>query len=304
MNLQHHYIATYMQEDHVTPLNLRTLKDGNISKIETELTIIDKNAQEVPFTLKKPQSHFIRNAVKRNVILKARKMGFSSVALALALMRFIYKRNEKCVCVSFDHDAAKKQLERVKHFLRSWERYQSQTTGQDVKFPLKYNSKNELVFENTTPDGTTYVNTLRIGSAKSGAFGRGDDISFLHVTEVSMADHLDELLAGVGEAVINNSVTILETTANGYNQFKTFWDETTLGLRGYRPFFYDPLWEYTPEYLAQKEKTLGRLYTQEYPMTPEDAFITSGACYFDMEALKAYNDKARDPITTQFAYFV
>lgn len=253
--------------------------DGYRRFIEDNFTIIDKDKQEVPFKLNKAQVHFIENLTERNVILKSRKMGFSSVLLAIACVKFITGENERCISMSFDKDASIKQLERAKHFIKSYERL----TGK--KIPMKYASKNELVWEGKREDGTTYTNALRIGTAKSTGFGRGDDITFLHLTEVSMADHLDQLLAGVGEAVVRDTIISLETTANGYNEFKTFWDEAAAGSRNYNALFYGPEWEYDAEYLKKKEQELGRLYKQEYPQTPEEAFIASGNLYFDREAL-------------------
>lgn len=254
--------------------------EGYIKAIEDNFTIVDKDKNEVPFVLNKAQRHFVENLTERNVILKARKMGFSSVLLAMACVKFLFGKNERCISMSFDQGASIKQLERAKHFIRSYERKNK------VKVPLKYNTKQELAWEGKNEDGSTYINALRIGTAKSAGFGRGDDITFLHLTEVSMADHLDELLAGVGEAVVRNTIISLETTANGYNDFKKFWDESVNGERGYKALFYAPTWEYSEEYLAQKKKELGRLFDQEHPMTPELAFIASGDQYFDKFALQ------------------
>jgi hypothetical protein len=264
-----------MSELKESKLDLSLDMSGYIKAIEDNFTIVDKDKNEVPFILNKAQRHFMTNLEDRNVILKARKMGFSSVLLAVACIKFIFGKNERCVSMSFDKDASMKQLERAKHFIKSYER------KNNTKVPFKYNSKNELVWEGVNEDGTTYTNALRIGTAKSQGFGRGDDITFLHLTEVSMADHLDQLLAGVGEAVVNNTIISLETTANGYNEFKTFWDEASAGARGYKPMFYSPEWEYDDVMLNKKRQELGRLFDQEFPMTPELAFIASGNLYFD-----------------------
>lgn len=259
--------------------------------IEENFTIIDKHKKEVPFKLNKAQDHFLQNLVERNVILKARKMGFSSVLLAVACVKFLFGENERCVSMSFDSEASKKQLERAKHFIKSYERINS------VQVPFKYNSKSELVWEGKREDDTTFLNALRIGTAKSTGFGRGDDITFLHLTEVSLAQHLDQLLAGVGEAVVHNSIITLETTANGYNEFKTFWDEAYAGARGYKCLFYDPRWEYDDAFLARKEAELGKLYPQEFPMTPEEAFIASGELFFDKLALSELLKKTEEKQT-------
>jgi len=250
--------------------------------IEENFTIIDKDKNEVPFVLNKAQRHFLENLTERNIILKARKMGFSSVLLAIACVKFITGQNERCVSMSFDKEASIKQLERAKHFIRSYERINKK------KIPLKYASKNELVWEGKREDDTVFTNALRIGTAKSTGFGRGDDISFLHLTEVSMATNLDQLLAGVGEAVVRNTIVSLETTANGYNEFKTLWDEASAGARGYKALFYSPEWEYDNDFIERKRRELGRLFDQEFPMTPELAFIASGNQYFDRQALQDY----------------
>lgn len=266
--------------------------------IENEFTIIDKNKMEVSFVLNRAQNHFI-NEMQNNlllVVLKARKMGFSSVALAIAVLKLILGENERCVSMSFDATSAAKQLERAKHFIRSFEKINNQ------KIPFKYNSKSELVYEKKNEAGEIEcVNTLRIGTAKSGSFGRGDDISFLHLTEVSFCPSMDDLMSGVGEACVNGAHKILETTANGYNDFKGFWDNAKIGKNNYKPLFYNPEWEYSPEFLAQKRLELGeRLFNQEYPMTEEDAFLTSGECYFDVHILREILKGAKEPINFQF----
>lgn len=265
--------------------------EGYIRFIQDNFTIVDKDKNEVPFVPNKAQLHFLNNLEERNIILKARKMGFSSILLAVACAKFLMGKNERCVSMSFDKEASTKQLERAKHFIRSYERKNK------IQIPLKYNSKSELVWEGKNPDGTTFNNSLRIGTAKSTGFGRGDDITFLHLTEVSMADHLDELLAGVGEAVVKNTVVSLETTANGYNEFKTLWDEARAGARSYNALFYDPTWEYSEEYVEKKRRHLGRLADQEYPMTPEAAFIASGNQYFDRLAIQELLEKTQDAKT-------
>lgn len=265
--------------------------EGYIKAIEENFTIINKDKVEVPFILNKAQRHFLETLTDRNVILKARKMGFSSVLLAVACVKFLFGKNERCVSMSFDKEASSKQLERAKQFIKSYERING------VKVPLKYNSKNELVWQGENEDGTSFTNALRVGTAKSAGFGRGDDITFLHLTEVSMAVNIDQLLAGVGEAVVHNTIISMETTANGYNEFKTFWDEASAGARGYKCLFYNPTWEYDDEYIAKKRAELGRLFDQEFPMTPELAFITSGELFFDIDALRKYLEHTEDKET-------
>lgn len=255
---------------------------------ENEFTIVDKDRKEVPFILNKAQAHLLRHLSPLNNVLKNRKQGVSSIALAIAITKFLMGQNERCVSVSFIDSSAQQQLQRAKHFLQSYERLNN------VKVPLKYNSKQEMVYEGQTNDGRKFTNTLRVGSAKSKSFGRGDDITFLHITEAAFADDLEALLSGIGEAVTHNSITILETTANGYDQFKQHWDATERKENDYTNFFYDPFWTYDKEFVEKKRANLGRLGPQEYPYTAEEAFLTSGETYFDNIAMQWYNERAKE----------
>lgn len=246
--------------------------------------IINKEKQPVPF-LANPAQHSLNTFMEKYLallILKARKMGFSSDALGIGATKFITGQNEKCVSMSFDQTASDKQLARAKYYITSYE----QKNG--IKLPYKYNSKNQMVWEgrveNEQGGYDHFQNVLQVGTARNTAFGRGDDITFLHLTEVSLAD-LDELMAGVGEACLPSAHKLFETTANGFNSYKRFWDRTVLNLTEFAALFYSPLWEYTEEYVTTKRANLGRLGIQEYPMTPQEAFLTSGMPFFRQEGM-------------------
>lgn len=271
-----------------------TFKPETFQKfMENEFTIIDKDRNEVPFRLNKAQEHFLHNLGGLNNVLKNRKQGISSVSLGIAVTKFLMGKNERCVSVSFIDSSAHQQLQRAKHFLESYQRING------VRMPLKYDNKSEWVYAPTDEQGNVlYTNTLRVGSAKSKSFGRGDDITFLHITEAAFAGDLESLKSGIGEAVTNDSITILETTANGYDQFKTHWDETEAGRTTYINFFYDPFWTYSKEFVEAKRANLGRLGAQEYPYTAKEAFLTSGLPYFDHEAMMAYEKRAFTPMQT------
>ena len=272
--------------------------EGYRRAIETEFTIVDKNKNEVPFLLNRAQADFMAKMATHRmiVVLKARKMGFSSLALAIAVCKFIFGRNERCVSMSFDATASGKQLERAKHFIRAFEIRNS------MEIPTKYNNKNEIVYAGKDKHtGQEFTNTLRVGTARSSSFGRGDDITFLHLTEVAFCPSMDDLLSGVLQAMVNDSPVIFETTANGFNPFKTFWDEAMNGSSRFTPLFYGPEWEYDQVFLDQKKMELGeRLFRQEYPQTADEAFLTSGECFFDAMVLSAMLKQTKKTIKQQF----
>ena len=250
--------------------------------VEDQLSIINKQGQNVPFKLNSIQAAYVQKSSSRDIILKARQQGFSSFILAAFTADFLLKENSNSVVVADKSDNAIALLGRVKHYIAAYEQKNK------VKVPLKYNSKYQLV---NGANNATYT----IGTAQEQEFGRSRTITNLHLSEAAVYPNLPSLLAGAAQAVVPTGKLIIETTANGFNAFKTLWDDSTLGATAYQPLFFRASDFYTPETLEQKRKELGeRLFNQEYPNNPLEAFITSGDSYFDKDAMNEYLKEAKD----------
>lgn len=254
--------------------------------IRDNVTIIDKNGEEVPFEPNAVQSKYAEQASGKDIILKARQQGFSSLILAIFTTDFILKENSRSVIVADVDENAQELLDRVKHYIRSYEHINK------VKVPLKYNSKNELYNSATNARYT-------IGTAKSTEFGRSKTITNLHLSEAAFYPNLGKILKGAGNAVVPQGRYILETTANGYNEFKQLWDECELGNKNFKPLFFKASDFYTDEQLTNKrrEAITEADYLQEYPENPADAFQTSGQCYFNLESLRQLINLTKEPVT-------
>jgi len=256
--------------------------------IEERFSIVDKSSQVVPFILNAIQNKYLLEDYSGNdVILKARQQGFSSLILAIFTADFLIKDNQRNVIVADIDDNATELLDRVKFFIQSYE------VKMATRVPLKYNSKYELYNEATNSRYT-------IGTAKNVDFGRSKTITNLHLSEFAFYLHPDKLFSGAVQAVVPDGRVIIETTANGYNEFKLFWDDCVLGDRGFKPLFYPASDFYDKEFLENKKKQLKELYLQEYPETPIEAFLTSGEMYFNLESLKWYLDNAKEKIDYEF----
>ena len=243
--------------------------------IEERLTIINKEGQDVPFILNAPQRAFIQRSTGKDIILKARQQGFSSLVGAIFLGDFLLDENSVSIVLADNSDNATGLLEKVKYYLKSYE------TKTGVKIPLKYNSKYELVNE--------AINTrYQIGTAENTEFGRSKTIKNLHMSEAAFYPHLRKMMASALQAVRPDGRVIIETTANGFNEFKDFWNESEQQETGFNPLFFKASEFYDPAFLAQKKKELGNLYTQEYPETPQEAFLASGDLFFNRESLTYY----------------
>ena len=251
--------------------------------IEDLFSIIDKTSTVRPFQLNRVQEKYLlEDCTGRDVILKARQQGFSSLILALFTIVFLFKENTRSVIVADNSDNAAELLDRVKFYIRS---YEEKRNG---KIPMKYNSKYELYNEF---NGSRYT----IGTAENKEIGRSKTITNLHLSEFAFYPDPERLFAGIMQAVVPDGRVIVETTANGFNYFKEFWDECKAGERPFKALFYPSTDFYDQETLETKKRELGRLFDQEYPSSDSLAFLTSGSLYFDSEALKDYLTKVQKP---------
>jgi hypothetical protein len=265
--------------------------------IEGSFPIINKQAEEVPFVLNKAQSKFLEAMTGRDIILKARQEGFSSFILAMFTYDFLFKANSVSVSLSYESGAAEKLLDKVKLYIK------------DLGVPMKYNSRQEMYNE-------AIGSTFYIGTAAALNTGRGQTINNLHCSEVAFYKDAYKLMTGLMQSVPKDGRVILESTANGMGDY--FHREWTKGVNGdgaFAPHFFSwrdhdeyqlPIdrtfkpnseetaemieYGFSKEQVAWKREKVKQFKTidefnQEYPITPEVAFISSGNPVFDIKVL-------------------
>ncbi len=258
--------------------------------IQERFRIVNKDGVAVPFVVHPLLSETIlQKETARIIILKPRKIGFSSTILGRFTTDFILRENSRSVVIADNKENGIALLDREKYYLQAYKAI----TG--VEVPLKYNSKNELV---NPVKNTRYF----VGTAENAEFGRSQDITNLHFSEAAFYPDFERLRASALQATVNNAFVVVETTANSFNDFKMFWDDSILNLTGFDPKFFSAELFYTPEFLADKRKELGRLYDQEFPSTPEIAFLSSGDPFFSIDSLKEYMGKVKQPMLQDQIY--
>ncbi len=268
------------------------MNNGYKKWIEENLSIVNKEGVLVPFKLNSVQDKYLTQDTsnRKDIILKARQQGFSSLILAIFTADFLVRENVYNVVVADNTDNAQGLLKRVKDYLRC--------IDPNIEKALKYNSKYEMYLER-------YNNTYKIGTAENINFGRSKTVTNLHFSEACFYPHLSDMLAGALQALVPTGRAIIETTANGFNEGKELWDKSALGESGFKPLFYKASDFYSKEFLEEKRKELGdRLFMQEYPETAIEAFITSGQCFFDTESLENYLANAKEPMKEGVIYAI
>ena len=272
--------------------------------IQHMFMIVNKRAIKVPFMLNPVQLRYSSLATTRDIILKARREGFSSYVKGEFLTACITEMNTRAVILSHEQDATQKHLETVKYMIKHMQGAQPE---------IGYNSKNEISFPKM--DSTIYI-----GTAGSKEFGRGDTITHLHLSEPAFYPDLKKTMAGVGEAAAHAKRIVLESTANGFNRFQKLVSKAAKDLGSFKLHFYpwfDDLdnrlslqegeqvvlldedvermeqYKLTMEqmkwyvnkrddYMETSDDMEGKkLFEQEYPTTIEEAFISTGSKYFN-----------------------
>jgi hypothetical protein len=269
--------------------------------------ILNKEGQKVPFALNPAQLFLDKVQAESNTILiaKARQFGFSSFILGKKAVKCLDPAQAtRAVVMSHEADATQRLLDKVKYYFKHMN---------GPKPVLGKNSRNEMTFEKT--DSTFYI-----GTAGARAFGRGDTITDLHLSEYAWWEATDVHQGGVFEAVPRSGRIVIESTGNGRNNdfYKKWqrsdyrrvfypwyagheyeihldrrWIPDLSGLNGHllelRDKFNlsDAKMEWYEWKLKSKEENL-KIMQQEYPSTPEECFQASGGALFpNLEKLES-----------------
>lgn len=269
--------------------------------------ITDKTGKKVKFNMTAEQLEYWQNEHNRNIILKARQLGFTTQVCIIQLDKALFE-SDKCALIAHTlHDAKRLFREKVKFA------YDNLPKAIRLANPIKIETKDELVFDN---GGSITVST---------SF-RGGTLQRLHISEfgkicAKYPDKAREIVTGAFEAVPMGGKITLESTAEGrqgyfyeYSQMaeKLALANATLTAQDWRFFFFawwqnkdyqmpkQPICERLTAYFdgleakygitlsdeqkswyASKERTLGDDMKREYPSIPAEAFAQSieGAYY-------------------------
>ena len=286
-------------------LYLNTL-DKKLWRLENLYKIRDKKRKTVNLILNPLQKLYWNTKTNRDIILKARKIGFSTLCLIDDLDEAIWNRNFTAFIMAHKREDVQKLFQMV-HFAYDH-------LPPEIKPKADYYTRNELFFKDR--NSRIYVGTE----------ARSDVVNRLHVSEVAFVENVDKKMASSFEAVPEEGSIVLETTPNGIGGY--FYDlyqqaaGYTEGQSEFKAHFYP--WFKHPEYTIQLTKTekaqvkagtylsveerefaiandldyeqmkwrkakqnrLGEDFDEQYPEDDISCFLGSGNPYFVMKKLK------------------
>lgn len=203
----------------------------------------EQEAQVMPFRPNRAQRRFLRRLWHRNIILKARQLGFTTLICILWLDHALWNANQRCGIIAQDLDAAGQIFRDKVKFA-----YDNLPPEIKSRFPLAKDSASELLFAHNN-------SSVRVAtSMRSGTLHR------LHVSEYGKICaryplKAYEVITGSIPAVPINGVLVIESTAEGrtgdfFSMCQTsqasYTSRKKLTPRDYRFHFY--AWWQEPKY--------------------------------------------------------
>jgi len=264
------------------------------------LRVLDKDKRLVPFRWNRVQRDFHYSRTRRDLILKARQMGFSTYLQGEMFRRAITGTR---ATITLAHDDNTTQILR-----RIVDRFYEHCNFNGIQPVRKY--ANAML--TTYPEFDSECVVAKAGSKE---VGRGGTYTDFHGSEVAFWADAEKLIAGAMQG--GDPDVVLESTPNGaqgwfyehcmeaidgnsvwqLHFYPWWWDDT------YRiPLAPDEVIEYTSEeqelvekhgltasqikWRRDKQAELRGLFIQEYPEDPITCFLTSGSGYFgDIEGV-------------------
>lgn len=285
--------------------------ENKIQWIETFIKIVDKNGDIVPFILTPEQKDFVNGLKSKNLVLKSRQLGLSVCTIALSIRACIVKPNVNCLLVSHTQSSTNAIFQKLKdqwNSLPDWLKPETTT-----------NNRQALTFTNGSS-----ITCLTAGHKD---VGRGSTYNggIVHLSEFAFWTDPERQLNSLMQACSESSTLIIETTANGFNNFSELYYGAVNGDNAFNHYFFNwingsTLFKRQYEQCVEEYKALhnGRMLTvgelnaeekelmelgatleqlvwrrskvgisgidkfhQEYPSTPDEAFVSTGHSVFD-----------------------
>lgn len=277
----------------------------------------------------------------RVIVLKARQQGFSTLISALIFHACATQENRGALLVAHVADATN-NLHQM--HLRFYDRLPMQVRPMRASsnaIELKFANPSKDPVERAKEPGLR--SRIRCATAGGKGVGRSDTLQYVHASEYAFwpdgVNTKADTLLGILQAVpaLPGTMVFIESTAKGFDDFKLRWDAAVAGRSDFAPLFVG--WDEEPDYrrpvppgtvwTAEERELMARhglepeqmawrrwcianncggdldKFHQEYPLTPEEAFIASGSCWFDTAVIMRRLEElpsAAMPRKGKFAY--
>lgn len=190
--------------------------------IEMVFSVVDKHQHRVPFILNEVQANFRDTlnqarvdyyAGKRHslkfLVLKGRQQGFTTFITAYQLASIITQKNFFGFTLADDGENSLTIFQQKAKVPYNY-------LPEILKPQEKYNSKKEFYFDKLN-------SAWKTATAGAGRVGHSKTLNFFHGSEAAFWVDMSTIMGGLGEALTADAIQILESTANGFNEYRDLW---------------------------------------------------------------------------------
>lgn len=259
----------------------QVLYDGCVAFIEANCFITFPGKGRVPLVLRDAQKQVLWAWIKnrRNICLKARQIGFSTLVAAYTLWLTFGWPDRHVIMLSRTERESIKLLAKTKYaykFLPEWVRLR----GPDLL--------------DKTRQSMSWGNDSKIESLPSANDpARGESVFLIVVDEWAFLPNCDEAWASIEPTADIGGRVIGISTANGEgNWFHKEWVKAETGNSTFKSIFFpwsavdsrdDGWYQDKVQHMEPWQRA------QEYPSNPEEAFVGSGNPVFNLENLRRFH---------------
>ncbi len=277
------------------------------------IRIVDKSGRRIPFRLNDIQKTYCSEQTQRDVVLKPRQIGFTTLEQVRDVYSFLTKPGSRVVttCQSLSDHSPKLTL--AKNYMGIFR------SLQEAGISIPFTSESSGYWAISSRDSTLSILEAGASQASAEKKGRAGTVTRLHSTETAFYEYAESTLNALLECVPgpeHGSEVVFESTPNGasgvfYQQCR----DAQSAKSGYRLHFYP--WFAQREYAlrlepgetvaprSEREQELLSRYSvspeqlkwyqrkladksgnqdkmdQEYPSDPHTCFLVSGRNFFD-----------------------
>lgn len=260
------------------------------------------------------------------VILKARQLGMSTLCAAIVYWLVSLNQGRNALVVGYDEESTQRLFEMSRLF---WD-------GSDPRYRprTKYSHKRLIDFREADAKGLNSF--IEVETARNTEAGRSYTLHAIHATEVALWRNADKTMLSLKQALPDRSWFFSEFTANGVSNYGyRLWQETIRHENDmtaiFAPWFWDPgyaipfadqaskkefehtLTEVELDLIARCNVSMEQLawrrwcirnkcenneenFRQEYPSSPDEAFLMSGHSVFNRVYLMEQRKNAKDGV--------
>jgi hypothetical protein len=214
-------------------------KDFRLSSL---YKIVDQTANLVRFQLNKAQQHFHKHKAKRNIILKSRRLGFTTYSAIDMLDNTLFNPNFNALFISYDEASSTEVFDKLIDF--NWKHLPKEITSL-----YEIDASNAKTLKLNFGDNT--FSQIMVKTS-----GRGSGLNHIHISELGpiaekTPPKAKEIMSGTIPSLTPDGFLTIESTAQGEdNMFHKLFTEAWTNPRAYetnpkalKPFFYNWQWD-------------------------------------------------------------